>query len=309
MNDKICGVVVTFNRRELLRHTLTSLLTQSRPLDAILIVDNASTDGTAEMLKCDFSVPGVQVLRLPENTGGAGGFQTGIQHAYAAGYEWIWVMDDDVEPAADCLATLMKYSHEYKVMVPVHLIKGSSRVIEHLGMHYDFKDPFIGYPRKQVVSEIYAEVEELPEVIEVQEITFEGPLFAREVIQKIGFPNSNLFIYSDDVDYAVRANRQGYKIALIKGAVLLKERQNAPGESYWRTYYFYRNAFYLDRIYGENALVKNRPLWKAFAASARFLMTPSKISKTKKAKVVMLALRDVLRKDIAPKYKPGDTFV
>ena len=49
-NDTICAVVVTYNRKELLIECLESLKEQSRTLDAILIIDNASTDGTPEIL-------------------------------------------------------------------------------------------------------------------------------------------------------------------------------------------------------------------------------------------------------------------
>ncbi|MFX5615039.1 glycosyltransferase, partial [Acinetobacter baumannii] len=78
------------------RECLQSVLSQTRAPDHVLVVDNASTDGTGEMLKEEF--PEVEVLRLPENQGGAGGFHEGIKRAYEAGYDWIWLMDDDGLP-------------------------------------------------------------------------------------------------------------------------------------------------------------------------------------------------------------------
>ena len=95
MSDKVCAVVVTYNRKELLRQCLHSVLQQTRPLDCILVVDNASTDGTLDLLNAEFS--NVEQLKLPTNTGGAGGFKAGMQWAYCKGYEWVWVMDDDIE--------------------------------------------------------------------------------------------------------------------------------------------------------------------------------------------------------------------
>src|SRR3954466_11680448 len=88
----VCAVVVTYNRRNLLARCLDHLERQSHPPDRILVVDNASTDGTAELLAAR---DGIEVMRMRENRGGAGGFERGLEHAYAGGYEWIWLLDDD----------------------------------------------------------------------------------------------------------------------------------------------------------------------------------------------------------------------
>src|SRR5262245_34479345 len=95
MSDRICAVVVTFNRKPLLAKCLLSLERQSRRPDAILVVDNRSTDGTAAMLAEQFGH--LSYLRLEANTGGAGGFHEGMKWAYERGFDWLWVMDDDVE--------------------------------------------------------------------------------------------------------------------------------------------------------------------------------------------------------------------
>ena len=72
ITERVCAVLVTFNRKTLLRTCLNSLLKQTRPIDQILIVDNASSDGTPELLREEF--PQLPLLRLDRNTGGAGGF-------------------------------------------------------------------------------------------------------------------------------------------------------------------------------------------------------------------------------------------
>lgn len=88
---KVAAVVVTYNRKELLRECLQALLNQTRPLDEIIVVDNASTDGTDQMIPEEF--PQITHVRLPENIGGAGGFHEGMKLAYEKGHDWIWVMD------------------------------------------------------------------------------------------------------------------------------------------------------------------------------------------------------------------------
>ena len=102
-SPRVCAVVVAFNRSAMLFSCLERLRAQSRPLDAILVVNNASTDDTAAMVRREF--PGVTLLDLPENGGGAGGFHAGMKHAFEEGFEWLWLMDDDVLPAPDAPRT------------------------------------------------------------------------------------------------------------------------------------------------------------------------------------------------------------
>src|SRR5512139_592821 len=99
--DKIAAVVPTYNRKMLVRDCLKALVGQTRSLDAIIVVDNGSTDGTAEMLAAEF--PQARCMHVPEPCGSAGGFNKGIELAYHLGYDWIWLMDNDAVPASDAL--------------------------------------------------------------------------------------------------------------------------------------------------------------------------------------------------------------
>src|SRR4051812_7826339 len=101
----ICAVVVTHDRRDVLRECLGALARQTLAPDAVHVVDNASTDGTAPMLAEEF--PAVTVRRLETNEGGAGGFHEGIRDALERGFDWLWLMDDDTVPAPDALERLL----------------------------------------------------------------------------------------------------------------------------------------------------------------------------------------------------------
>src|ERR1039458_5768218 len=105
--ETVCAVVVTFNRVNLLRQCLSSLRRQSQMPDCILVVDNATTDNTKEVLAREFAE--LQVLRLPDNVGGAGGFRAGMEWAYRHGFRWFWVMDDDIELQPDALEIMLRY--------------------------------------------------------------------------------------------------------------------------------------------------------------------------------------------------------
>ena len=95
----ITAVVVTFNRRTLLERTVQSLRSQTLPLSRIIVVNNGSTDGTAEWLAGQADL----IVITQENVGGSGGFATGIQAAYDAGADRIWCMCDCVLPLPTCL--------------------------------------------------------------------------------------------------------------------------------------------------------------------------------------------------------------
>jgi len=107
--EKIAAVVVTYNRKDLLKECLDALLNQTRPLDSIILIDNASTDGTPEFLKEKgyLDNPKIDYVRLPENTGGAGGFHEGVKRGYEKGYDWLWLMDDDALPEKSSLNNLL----------------------------------------------------------------------------------------------------------------------------------------------------------------------------------------------------------
>ncbi len=106
---KICTVIVTYNRYELLKECLDSLLNQTYKTD-ILIVNNASTDGTDIKIKTDGYLKNENIIykELDKNLGGAGGFSFGVKFALDNNYDYVWLMDDDAEPELNTLEGLIK---------------------------------------------------------------------------------------------------------------------------------------------------------------------------------------------------------
>ena len=105
------AVVVTYNRKALLIECLEALARQTHRLERVLVVDNASTDGTLEALEASGIAGRVPVdyLRLKRNGGGAEGFHYGVREALRSDTGWIWLMDDDCEPTPACLADLLAH--------------------------------------------------------------------------------------------------------------------------------------------------------------------------------------------------------
>ncbi|RTG99825.1 dTDP-rhamnosyl transferase rfbF [Thermus scotoductus] len=231
--DRVCAVIVTYNRKELLRECLTAVLSQTRPPDHVLVVDNASTDGTREMLKEEF--PQVEVLALPENQGGAGGFHEGMKKAYEDGYDWIWVMDDDTVPTSTALEELLKAQKclEEKNL-PCYAV--GSKVLWKDGRIHPMNIPWIN-PFANVAACV---------VKGVTLTSFVSVLINRRAIAQRGLPRKELFIWNDDWEYFLRIRKVYFtpkSIVVHKTKAFYTPADSSNG----RYYYQARNRLWLLR--------------------------------------------------------------
>lgn len=211
---KTIAVVVTYNRRELLKRTVDCLRRQTAPLSSIVVVNNGSTDGTAEWLNTQSGL----VVINQSNVGGSGGFFTGMQYAYEAGADWIWCMDDDVFPQASCLKELLSCIEREGVGILAPRRVQENKIFTHEFQGYNLINPFASmYTGKLSKQAVVCPTE-------IQGAAFEGLFIRREVVGKIGYPNKDLFIFCDDTDYCLRAVLAGYKILYVPSALMDKEK-------------------------------------------------------------------------------------
>ena len=114
MNTRVVAVVVTWNRRDLLEESLAALEAQTLPPSRVVVVDNASTDGTPELLASSYADQDrYDVVSLTTNTGGAGGFTAGIERALTHDPELVWLLDDDTVPTATAAEELVRAWSSY----------------------------------------------------------------------------------------------------------------------------------------------------------------------------------------------------
>jgi rhamnopyranosyl-N-acetylglucosaminyl-diphospho-decaprenol beta-1,3/1,4-galactofuranosyltransferase len=256
-SESVAVVVVTYNRADLLGRTLDGLAAQTHEPDAVIVVDNASVDHTREVLDAHRGLH-LQRIHLDENTGGAGGFRAGVAAAYEQGFSRIWLMDDDVVPAPDCLAVLLAQDEPF-VMAVREDVRG--HLVEKAATDFDLVHPWAVRPKRASVETTYGDRHAMPERVELHNVAFEGPLFRREVVEAIGLPDDSFFIFYDDADFALRARRAGYRIWAVRDAVLVRQldfdQQHALDT--WKGYYMYRNLFAVHFRYGANALVRAKP--------------------------------------------------
>ena len=257
MSETVVVVVVTFNRADLLGRMLDGLAAQNHEPDAVIVVDNASEDHTREVLDAHRGLQ-LQRIHLTENTGGAGGFRAGVEAAYEQGFDRIWLMDDDVVPAPDCLELLMAEDEACLMSVreDVH-----GRLVEKAATDFDLTRPWSVRPKRRMVETDYGDRHAMPRRVELHNVAFEGFLFRREVVDAIGFPDATFFIFYDDVDFALRARRAGYRIWALRDAVLVRQLDFSQQHDLagWKGYYMYRNLFAVHFRYGANALVRTKP--------------------------------------------------
>lgn len=241
MNDKIAAVVVTYNRLNLLKECIESLRMQTRELDSIIVVNNGSTDGTAIWLDQQANL---QVIHQ-NNVGGAGGFARGMKEAFDGGFEWIWVMDDDGYPSQNCLSLLTEYTNEFKVIAP--LVVNVENVNE---------TAFLAPTRIVDVQKI----QENGKTIKNWASFFNGILFNKDIILKIGFPDSKYFIWGDERDYFYNILKEKIDIITITNSIFYHPKDRLyetqfmklfvfTGDNNWKSYCFYRNNAFLVKKY------------------------------------------------------------
>ena len=255
---KNIAVVVTYNRCELLKKAIDALKGQTVPLDTILVINNGSTDGTAEWLS---EQAGITVI-TQENLGGSGGFWRGIKEAYSRGADYIWCMDDDVHPYPDCLEQQLKVMpKEGGIVAPQRLLDGKSIVYGGECLHFNFTNPFKAMKHNVALEDI----ELCNDFMEVEAIAFEGPLISRNVIEKIGLPEKDLFIFWDDTEYSYRARKGGFRVRYAKKAHMFKEKLAQGGQSKkvarsWKYPYMLRNEVFFIGKYGNTPFKQFRQL-------------------------------------------------
>jgi rhamnopyranosyl-N-acetylglucosaminyl-diphospho-decaprenol beta-1,3/1,4-galactofuranosyltransferase len=284
--ETVAVVVVTYNRADLLERMLVGLADLDRLPEAVIVVDNASTDHTPAVLAAAAN-PGLQVLRSEDNLGGAGGFHLGVRAAYERGFDRIWLMDDDVVPAPGCLDVLLAQDEACLMAVREDT---EGRLVEKAATRFDLGNPLAIRPKKGMVETDFGSRARMPPLVELENVAFEGFMLRRTVVATIGLPDPAYFIFYDDVDYAVRARRAGFRIWAVRDAVLVRQLDfdQQHDLSGWKGYYMYRNLFVVHLRYGENALVRLKP-WLITAAVV--LLSPVRGGRAEAANVIR-AMRD-----------------
>ena len=238
----IIAVIVTNNRLELLKEAIAAVMNQTYGVKEIIVVNNDSNDGTTEWLA---KQTGLNVINQ-ENTGGSGGFYSGIAAAINHSPDWVWVMDDDTICRENTLQILAGKISQVKE--PIGFI-GSKCVWKDGSPHlmnlpaitpsFNRKVPFNKYDDKNLLL--------------TETSSFVSLLINARAIKDVGLPYKEFFIWGDDQEYTRRITKSGYLgLYCMQSVVLHKTGINYFPDFYhdtpsnlWKHNYGFRNEFFM----------------------------------------------------------------
>lgn len=279
--NSVVAVVVTYNRRDTLKKNIECLLAQQDASCDILIIDNASTDGTAEMIE-QFSGAGGPVSKKGQplqnkgrsdtengeyleneqqahwegqlhyvntgsNLGGAGGFEYGLRKAMEYDYSYVWIMDDDSWPRQDALA---------------HLLKADARLSGQWGflssaVYWTDGSLCKANKPKKTLFTFIQESDLKKDDVRIQMGSFVSMFIKTSTVQEVGFPHGAYFIWTDDYEYSGRIARKypSYFIpdSYVVHAMKANVKADLSTDSFERTERYqclYRNDVHCYRQYG-----------------------------------------------------------
>lgn len=236
-------VIVTYNRLAVLKDVLDSCNMQSNLPRYILIVNNASNDGTLEYLSYWKSLPtGYEkmVINLECNLGGSGGFYMGLEAAEKLGADWIWVSDDDAVPTHDALKEVENYlsaneSSWDKISAICGTVINNGRIdVEHRRWIRQYG---IWVREKNVCEEKYESC------FELNAFSYVGTIINRNILIEAGLPEKDYFIRWDDTEHSLRLSQYG-KIVCVPGIKILHNVESRTAAAAWKYYYNTRNKAY-----------------------------------------------------------------
>ena len=221
----IAAVVVTYNRKGLLLECLDCLQKQNfsdtpqaseTKLD-ILVIDNASTDGTAETLKPLAKQEQIHYFNTGSNLGGAGGFNYGMRKAVELDYDYVWVMDDDCMPHEDTLQEFLKADAQ---------LNGQYGYLSSVCRWTDGSICTMTTQRHPLTKNI---TDFSPELQPCTLASFVSLFVPTRIIKELGLPIKDFFIWSDDWEFTRRISRKYPCYLAGKSVVTHRSKSNGIG--------------------------------------------------------------------------------
>lgn len=283
--EKVIAVIVSYNRQALLAECIQALRAQTRKPDAILVVNNGSTDNTAVWLDAQQDVYHI----TQQNIGSAGGFNTGITWAYKNGYAWIWCMDDDGYPKNDALELLLKHEGHERALLNCAVLNKEN------------KKTFVWNTNN------YSSIDDVKEeVIKGIGHPFNGTLIHRSIVEKVGTPKTSLFLWGDETEYYYRIVKR-YKIPVHTIAKSIhyhppsaySYRNDWDLKSSWKMYYYVRNRFYILQAKYSNSLMAAANYLFFIIAFAGLVIIYQKTDRLKKLNFIFWPMADALKRNFA----------
>ena len=242
----IAAVVVTYNRLEMLKQCVNALQAQTGHVPDILLIDNASTDGTE--LYCRTLAQKnkkIQYFNTGSNLGGAGGFSYGIKTGVLKGYDYLWLMDDDTIPEDNALDMLLQIAEKLNGKFGFL----SSYAVWKDGSACKMNVPGLSSCWKEEVDNQFEN-----KILRIDYASFVSMLVKSDVVRDVGLPIKEFFIWSDDIEYTTRISKKYPCYFVYESRVLHAMQTNAStnilnekSDRLERYRYLYRNRYYIAK--------------------------------------------------------------
>lgn len=284
MANDVAAIVITFNRKEILLECIAHLLNLNNAKADILIIDNASTDGTKEALSSLIDSNSIIYCNTGSNLGGAGGYQYGMIEALKRGYKYLWLMDDDVFAEPDSLNELLNVDRD---------LKGNYGFLSGIARWTD------GSPCKMNIQKtgLKAAIRDYSSpTVPVIMATFVSFFVKSDTVLEVGLPIKEFFIWADDLEYSRRISLKYPCYAVNRSTVIHNMKsnnkvgiENEHSDRLWRYRYLYRNEVY---IYRREGLIARIYLFLRVVLHLTRVIFTAKESKKEKLKIILDSYHD-----------------
>lgn len=285
----VAAVIVTYNRKALLKQCIEKVLGQKDAVCDVIVVDNASTDGTEQMVRDEFPLKQVIYINTTSNLGGAGGFECGVGEAVRHGYEYVWIMDDDTLPEENALSELLKAGEK---------LDGKWGFLSSVAYWTDGNICRMNIQKKDIFRHV-GEKEYQSEITPIKMCSFVSLLVKSEAVRKLGLPIGEYFIWTDDYEFTGRIS-QKYPCYMVPGSKVVHAMKTHLRVDFARDdvsridryHYIYRNDVHCYRQYGLPGwcYIISKDMYTLFHITLH-----AKERKTDKMKVVLKGFMEGLR--------------
>lgn len=298
-------VIVTYNRLDQLKHTLTCYDRQIGKFRNLIIVDNHSTDHTQEYLKSWKCVPteyGKFVLTMKKNLGGAGGFYEGQKFAVSLKPDWVLLADDDAYPALDLTKNFYDFVNENKnnlknvaaLCTSVYNPDGEICLSHRCRLDLQFG---IRFKMEAIQEDCYKR-----KFFNVDFFTYVGAIIKVDTLQSVGYDIPQYFIYYDDSEHSIRIRKSGCILCVpqLKMVHDGETKSDIKEIASWRSYYGTRNRIHMLKLhYPISALY--------FTCSRLYNAFTNREYNWQCRKMVFIAIRDAWLNQLGKHilYRPG----
>lgn len=217
MKKTVTAIIVTYNRQKELIRCIEAVKNQSIKLNYIVIINNASTDGTEKIIIEKYN-NSVILINLPVNSGGSGGFYTGLKYAHEnLKTDYYWLMDDDGYPSENCLEKLLFESDNYDYIMPASIDINNN---ENLSWAIRKKDG------KKTLSynELCISWGRIMDYV----TPFNGILLSNNCIDNVGYINKDFFLWGDEYEHYYRCLNKGIKPVTLLDAIFYHPSMKLP---------------------------------------------------------------------------------